>query len=216
MPLFNLYHKGDAIIAVWHILEKETELLGQLYSPSFHQTVLHNINKPKRRLEYLSTRLLLQKILPGSDLRIRYMDSGKPYLEDPSAYISISHTNNYAAVIYHPQSEVGIDIESYSEKPSRLAPRYMSNMEINQIQDQDKYIEGSLLAWSAKESMFKIMPDDSVDFRDHLILDLSTIKKEGVIKSQELRSVDKLHYNINYYINEDFVLTYIIYDDSNE
>ncbi len=216
MPLLNLYQKGEAIIAVWHIQEEESELLEQLYSSSYHQGVIENIKKTKRRLEYLSTRLLLQKILPGSDQRIGYMDSGKPYLQDSSAHISISHTNNYAAVIYHPYSEVGIDIEFFSDKPSRLAPRFLSDNEINQLKDQDKYLEGSLLAWSAKESMFKVMPDDSVDFRDHLILDLSSIQKEGILTSLELRSSNKLTYHINYSIDKDFVLTYIICDATND
>ncbi len=216
MPLLSLHQKGEAVIAVWHILEKESEFLDKLDCSSYHKVAIENIKNPKRRLEYLSTRLLLQKILPGSDIRIKYMDSGKPFLEIPRAHISISHTSNYAAVIYHPHYEVGIDIEFFSDKPSRLAPRFLSGAEINQLQDQDKYIEGSLLAWSAKESMFKVMPEDSVDFREHLILDLSSMGKKGVIKSQELRTLKKRIYHIDYSISNDFVLTYIIDDATNE
>ncbi len=216
MPLLNLYNKGNATIAVWHITESESQLLEQLHSSSYHKKAIEDIKTTKRRLEYLSTRLLLQNIIPGLDLQVKYLDSGKPYLHNSDSYISISHTSNYAAVIYHPSAEVGIDIEYFSDKPSRLAKRFLSNNEIKQLQDQDKYVEGSLLAWSAKESMFKIMPDSNIDFRDHLFLDLSIIDKEGVLKSQELRSDNKLAYNVNYSITQEFVLTYIISEVTNE
>ncbi len=216
MPLLNLYNKSNATIAVWHITENASELLEQLHSPIYHQKAIEGIKTPKRRLEYLSTRLLLQNIIPRLDLQVKYLGSGKPYLQNSNSHISISHTSNYASVIYHPSSEVGIDIEYFSDKPSRLVQRFLSDREIKQLKDQDKYIEGSLLAWSAKESMFKIMPDDSVDFRDHLHLDLSSIDDEGVLKSQELRSENKLSYNVNYTITKEFVLTYIISDVTNE
>ena len=66
-----------------------------------------------RRLEWLAVRVLLYT-LSGEEKEIAYHPSGKPYLADDSASISISHTKGYVAVALGlPGREVGVDIEQY-------------------------------------------------------------------------------------------------------
>mgnify|MGYP000016543064 CR=1 FL=1 len=67
------------------------------------------------RLEWLAVRVLLYT-LSGEEKEIAYHPSGKPYLADASASLSISHTKGYVAVVLGlPGREVGIDIEQYGE-----------------------------------------------------------------------------------------------------
>ena len=69
-----------------------------------------------RRLEWLAVRVLLYT-LSGEEKEIAYHPSGKPYLADDSASISISHTKGYVAVVLGlPGREVGVDIEQYGER----------------------------------------------------------------------------------------------------
>ena len=51
-----------------------------------------------RRLEWLAVRVLLYT-LSGEEKEIAYHPSGKPYLADDSASLSISHTKGYVAVV---------------------------------------------------------------------------------------------------------------------
>ena len=78
-----------------------------------------------RRLEWLSVRVLLFTLL-GEEKEIAYYPSGKPYLADKSASISISHTRGYVSVIIgEAGKEVGIDIEQYGERVHKVAHKYM-------------------------------------------------------------------------------------------
>ena len=51
-----------------------------------------------RRLEWLAVRVLLYT-LSGEEKEIAYHPSGKPYLADDSASLSISHTKGYVGVV---------------------------------------------------------------------------------------------------------------------
>lgn len=73
-----------------------------------------------RRLEWLAVRVLLYT-LSGEEKEIAYHPSGKPYLADDSASLSISHTKGYVAVVLGlPGREVGVDIEQYGERVRKV------------------------------------------------------------------------------------------------
>ena len=62
----------------------------------------------------------------GEEKEIGYRSSGKPYLADGSASISISHTKGYVAVLLGgPEKEVGIDVECYGERVRKVAHKFV-------------------------------------------------------------------------------------------
>ena len=74
------------------------ELLSMLPQQETYLEGLQRFSAEHRRLEWLSVRVLLFTLL-GEEKEIAYYPSGKPYLADKSASISISHTRGYVSVI---------------------------------------------------------------------------------------------------------------------
>ena len=114
MALF-LQHKTDDIQwAVWKMEEPLEVLLALLpdVRRAFCEQELHRFVSERRKMEWLSVRVLLYSMLQ-EDKEIGYSLEGKPYLTDHSFFISISHTKGYVAVMLASFTPAGIDIEQY-------------------------------------------------------------------------------------------------------
>ena len=98
--LLNRHKKYQ--FGVWEIKES---LIG--LSEGFKDDYFNKLKNNKRKLEYFCTRLLLKEF--ESNLKINYNKYGAHILND-NKYISISHSNNLAAIIIS-DKKVGIDIE---------------------------------------------------------------------------------------------------------
>jgi phosphopantetheinyl transferase len=171
MPLLQTLEHNDTHIAIWKITESE-DFFSQALGFGSEQ------KHPKRRLEHLSGRFLLQLLVPGFPFeRISIHPLGKPMLEDNSIWFSISHSFPYAAAIVSTQKSVGIDIQVYQEKILRLQSKFLSNAE-QEITTEDMH--RITLAWCAKEALFKYYGLGAVDF-----------KADMPITSMDLHSEDK-------------------------
>ena len=189
---------------------------------------------PHRQLEWLAVRALLFQLL-GREAEVAYLPSGKPYLracpslsqQSPSLQsqassfqsqassfqsqasslnISISHTRGYVAVILGP-STVGVDIEQYGPRVHKVAHKFMRPDEpVTVYEGNDTWC--LLLHWSAKETLFKCIDSEEVDFRDHLRLFPFTIAKSGCFQAREYRTPQKRQFDIHYLLHPEFVLTY--------
>ena len=158
--------------------------------------------------ERLAVRVLL-KTLCGEEKKVVYLPSGKPYLADGSAHISISHTNGYVAVALHPTEEVGIDIERYGVRVRRVVSRFVRPDEEKTMNQGDE-VYVLLLHWSAKETLFKVMGVEGVDFIRHLHIFPFVMEEEGCLEAQEYRTEEQWHYRVRYLTHPDFVLTWTI------
>ncbi|NLX66339.1 MAG: 4'-phosphopantetheinyl transferase superfamily protein, partial [Bacteroidales bacterium] len=131
---------------------------------------------------------------------------GKPYLEDGSYYISISHTKDYAAIYLHKTQPVGIDIEIRSERVNKVAHKFVGD---------DEYIDPSqttvhqLLHWSAKESLFKLMEESEIHFKHHLHIHPFTPSTKGIITATETKTQFNHTFTIDYEVYPDHVLTWV-------
>ena len=166
MPLYRIYRKGELKVGVWKVEETIDQLRSMFNDFSLYESGLQKFKAEKRQLEWLAVRVLLKELL-GEEKKIDYLPSGKPFLKDRSTFISFSHTCGYVAVAVHPTKEVGIDIEQYGNRVSRLASRFVREDEMQSVKAGDE-IYALLLHWSAKETMFKLMEDEAVDFVKHL------------------------------------------------
>ena len=161
MPLLQTLEHNDTRIAIWHITESEDFFSRAL---GFGSEQKH----PKRRLEHLSGRFLLQLLQPDFPFeRIVIHPLGKPMLDDHSIRFSISHSFPYAAAIISTQKSVGIDIQVYQDKILRLQSKFLSDAE-QQITADD--IQRITLAWCAKETLFKYYGLGAVDFKDDMTI----------------------------------------------
>ena len=210
MPLYRTYKQKDLTVGVWKVDETIEQLRSMFHQFSIYEEDFERFKAEKRKLEWLAVRVLLKELL-GEEKKIVYLPSGKPCLEDGSACISFSHTPGYVAVAIHPSAEVGVDIEQYGTRVQRLASRFVREDEQVSVASGDE-IYALLLHWSAKETMFKLMEEEAVDFLDHLCIFPFTLQESGVMEAQEFRSSNEQKFLIHYDTHPDYVLTFACLD----
>ncbi|MEL5893053.1 4'-phosphopantetheinyl transferase superfamily protein [Bacteroides sp. GD17] len=206
MPLFLQHTDSSCQWGVWKTDETLDELLAMLPGKDVYLQGMQRFKAEYRRLEWLAVRVLLYTLL-GEEKEIAYYPTGKPYLADASASISISHTKGYVAVVLGmPDKEVGIDIEQYGERVRRVAHKFMREDEEASL-FRGTEIWSLLLHWSAKETMFKCMNASDVDFREHMRVLPFPVNESGIFSAEEYRTAEKRRFTIHYYLSSDFVLT---------
>ena len=186
MSLYRIYKEGNLTVGVWKVDETVEQLCSMFHQFSIYEDGFARFSAEKRKQEWLAVRVLLKELC-GEEKRIAYLPSGKPYLEDGSMHVSFSHTHGYVAVAIHPSAEVGVDIEQYGTRVQRVASRFIREDEWVSIESGDE-VYALLLHWSAKETMFKLMEDEAVDFIDHLHILPFQPQASGVFKAHEYRS----------------------------
>ena len=175
MPVLEIkkVEKG-ATLGLWKIDESLAELVSMLpvlatskkYERFHHDT---------RRIEWLVARALMREMEMSWDLE--YSEHGKPfYIKGPK--ISISHSKDYVAIISHPESEVGIDVQEIVSKVERIKNKYCNASELTWA----KNIEDYTFIWSAKEALFKVK-ERNVHFSE----DIKVFPPEGAFVKIEFR-----------------------------
>ena len=203
MPLL-MKHTGP-LWGIWKIEEPSEVLLALLQNRKEYLPQLELIRTEQRRREWLASRVLLQELTGGSAL-IAYHPNGAPYLSGSSLHISISHTKGYAAVLLQDHPAAGIDIEYRSERVSRIRSRFMNTEEEAGI-DKEYETEHLLLHWCAKETLFKMVGYEEVDFLRHLHVCPFPYAEKGSFTVYETRTGERTVYRLNYLVTPDFVLT---------
>ncbi len=170
MPIFlkkELPFEGE--LGLWKISEDESYFLNRLSLFDDEKKYLNRLNN-KRRLEHLASRYLLH-LMSGREIRGACLkdEYGKPYLENSDYHISFSHSNQMVAVIGSP-SIVGIDIQKYVDKITRIQHKFLSNHELEYVKDSDAKEKLHIL-WGAKESLYKAYGRKKVEFKEHLAID---------------------------------------------
>ena len=198
----------DGLIGIRRITDNHQILLDSL--PRTQQKLageyISKIRSERRIIEWLTTRVLLFELL-GEEKIIGNRLDGRPFLLDNSYKISISHTKDYAAILLHKHYSVGIDVETISERVIKLADKFISEEEY--IDPSQKVIH-QLLHWSAKETMFKMMEEGEIDFKEHLHIQPFMPQEKGIFQSFESKTHQQKQFQIHYEILPDVVLTWAV------
>lgn len=170
-------------LAVWQITETEEELKALSSTPSDEMEEISYIKSESLRKQRLAVRALLNELFEDK-VYLAHHDNGKPYIENSSINISITHTDKYVAVILDDQDEVGIDIESLDRDFSVVEKKALSEDEIDDL-DDDKEEKNEQLAlyWCAKEAIFKKMSQYHVDFAEQIEVERFHMKGEGELEA---------------------------------
>lgn len=149
-------------IAIWHITETSDELYALLDTETYDFQLLGMKNEV-RRAEWLAVRLLVKELF-GLEAEVAYHPTGRPYLKNSTTHISISHTKGFAAVAYHHEAPVGMDIEYLSSRVERIALRFTTRDEASYIDRHDESVRQMyhLINWSAKETLYKLFDSPSM------------------------------------------------------
>lgn len=132
------------------------------------QVALAAIRSPKRQREWLASRWLVQQLLPNN--KVHYSQHGKPFLSSFKGGFSISHSSQFAAIAYSSScANVAVDIETISSRVCKIRHKFLSPEEQSFCAaDDEKYLT---LLWCAKEAMFKLLENGSLDFESHYHID---------------------------------------------
>jgi 4'-phosphopantetheinyl transferase EntD len=182
------------------------ELLSRLKYKDLYLPALAKMGEHRKR-EWLTVRLLLKEML-GEEKQILYTDAGKPYLADHSSHISISHTRGYVAVVTDEKHPVAIDIEHIAPRVEKIRSRFMSEAEEQHLSSCNPLIH-LLLHWSAKETLFKLLDENTIEFKSQLhILPFEPVTGEWAdFNAYETVTGKQQTFTIRYIVTPDYVLT---------
>lgn len=126
----------------------------------------------KSERERKAVQQLLQQQIPSS--LIDHNDLGAPFLRGAEAAISISHSQDFIALLLRPLgSVVGVDIETNRAKCLRIASRFMDKEELSALDSLNSLPQRELfssLVWCAKEATYKAIHQASPDLAQHFHL----------------------------------------------
>lgn len=210
MPL--IFHKKledqQTEVAVWKKTEKDADMHSQLdLSPE--QNAFIESMPDHRRQEWLCSRLLVKELIKDQKYKL-YKDSfGKPFLINSPYFISLSHSNDMAAVILS-KKLVGIDIQFETEQLNRIYHKYISPEELAAI-DADHLLASYHLFWSGKEAMYKAYGKRQLDFRSHMhIYPFKYYQHKLELKGWVRKNNTSQDYDIFCDRTEDYYLVYAI------
>ena len=208
MRIHERFYEGEVLLGVQLIEGDRDALLMRLPEGQQHDLLSHveEMGSDRRVKEWLATRVLLYELL-GREVTILYHDNGSPYLSDGSYNISISHSRDYVAVLLSPSMHVGVDIEGVSERIYKIKERFVDESE---YVAEDNELIHLLLHWSAKETLFKLMNESEVDFKEHLRIMPFVPEQEGVFEAMELKTLSRKKFQVHYGVYKDLVLTWAV------
>lgn len=196
-------------IGIWKMEETTEEMWSLLQQKAWYQPEFSRLKAEQRQKEWLATRLLLKEML-GREAIIHHHPSGAPYLsEAEKKQISISHTKDFVAIMLTDATQMaGIDIEYRSERVRKVRSRFL-NAEEELFIDPAHETEHLLICWCAKETLYKIINRQEVDFCRHLHIQPFSYAKQGTLIAFDTCSESTQHVVLQYRVEKDFVITWV-------
>ena len=161
MPLFREWSPdAHSLAAIWHIEEPEDFFLA---IDSVRGAVdLRSIPHPRRRLEHLAGRYLLQHLQEDFPLHHILKDRhDKPRLPENRYFFSISHSHPYVAAVISDSRDCGIDIQVWHPRIGRISHKFLSPEESALCGEDPRMLT---LAWCGKEAAYKWNGRRGADF----------------------------------------------------
>lgn len=180
MPLFlNEEIFPDVRLGIWAISESSDDFWAlSPYVESSRSEFNALYKSEQRKCEVLAVRLLIKEII-GDNVQLLHQDNGKPYLSS-GMNISISHTRGFAVIIVSHSKQVSVDIEYFSNRIERIRSKFMRDDE--NASSQVKL----LMHWCAKETMYKLFPEDNLTFIKMQLLSVDGNDSTGIITAKNI------------------------------
>ena len=163
---------------MWALIENSNDLLNLCNRRSIDISKIEEVQSANRYNEMLAERLLLE-IICKSPTVLEHTIDGMPYISNSDLHISITHTYGAVCVAVNDKRPIGIDIERKGSRVLRVRDKFLNEMEKRFIPDNDE--DMNVVAWTAKEALFKVIPETGIDFKDDLQLNPFAIEGEEMI-----------------------------------
>ncbi|NND09390.1 MAG: 4'-phosphopantetheinyl transferase superfamily protein [Saprospiraceae bacterium] len=204
--------REEGVFGIWEIDETDAFFEALLDLSQEESREVQQL-KSRRRTEWLASRWLLHIISGRAARGILVKDEfGKPYIAGSNWYISISHTHQYTAAIAAPFL-VGIDIQVRVEKITRIAKKFLSAHEAENVTGQ-RPIDYMHIYWGAKECLYKAYGRRVLDFKKDLRIDAFNIELErtsgAILKGKNQR------FDLHFKVHKPYILVLALENNSNE
>ena len=191
---------------MWEITEDINVLLNQVKLSDTELERFNGFLSNARKLEFLSVRALLAKMI-NTDAKIIYNGNRKPYLNDGSHNISISHSKKLTSILLNKTKRVGIDLEYMSHRIRKIAHKFINDNEsINKNDLTEKH--HLYIHWCAKEALYKICDKKDINFKLNLFIKPFQLNKKGVIKGMVDSERINEEFNLNYFKYDNYIIVY--------
>lgn len=204
MSLFRMIHRDDYAVAIWRLEESSAELSSSLAS-QWGQSFLCPYPNEKRQQEFFACRMAASALHIHPE-QIDKHPQGWPILKNEGGFISFSHCKHFAAVLHsNTQANIGIDIEHISERFIKVASRYLSPQEWEDVQarfnEKKEMMRILCLYWTAKEALFKAVHSQNIDFQQAFQIEpIEQLTDEGNLNAL----FGQQQYHLHYRFEEDF------------
>lgn len=204
--------------AIWRVEEDVSDLMERLQLDDREQKILSKLNKGKRTLHWLATRVLLRQTLNTPDFIDCPSDAnGKPYLANFPERISLTHSFDYVAVMLCGDREVGIDLELVKPKILRIADKFMRPEEMRFLPlDTELAIQVLYACWSAKEAVYKLQGNKGISFRDDMTVLPFKYQPQGVLELELHGQNRKERFKVYYERFQEYMLAYVMENHPSE
>jgi 4'-phosphopantetheinyl transferase len=160
-----------SIYALWKITESVEELRSAISLREGEERLYNTFVAESRQKQWLAYRILIRELLKPDEFPVEYDVTGKPFLADSDFHISVTHTDDLAAVIISRHARVGIDIEKMKPRIEKVREKFI-NPEETAFITTERELEQLTLAWCAKEALYKLFGLKNLDFRENMLVEI--------------------------------------------
>jgi phosphopantetheinyl transferase len=203
MAIVKTFTPGEnTFLLVWKITEDAETLNKYLDHLTDAQTTT-----PKHSLHWLASRAAITThfgldavVIINKDIynRPSMLVDGEKY------HLSITHSSNYAAVMFSKFRNVALDLEKVDERVGRVAHKFINSAEEEMLLQSKNIIHDQTLIWSAKETLYKFYGQKELDFKKHMTIFTQQPQLRGC-----LHKTTPIFYEMNDELLDGFILTYM-------
>jgi 4'-phosphopantetheinyl transferase len=212
MPL--IYHKqlpNHTQLGVWKVEETIEDLRSRLILDDEELAFYHRLNKGKRNLHWLSSRVLIRNLLNTDHfIEVKGDEYGKPHLVNFPYELSITHSQDFAAVMIS-KNRVGVDIEEIRPKIKRIAHKFATEQELAMLStDEAEAIRELFVIWTGKETLYKLYGKREMNFRRHMSFEPFKLGSPGSAKGWIRKSGLEQQFSVTFEELNGYMLAYSI------
>ena len=198
--LKNIIIDDQTKIKIWKVI------LGEL-SPKELNNDEKKLFKLKKsnilREQFLATRKMLA--LENSDYIITYDLNGKPSLNS-EFNISISHSNEIAALVVSNKKIIGLDVQFKESKILNIQNKFLNNFEKLNIGGNPS-IDILTMIWTSKESIYKAIGIKGVSFSENIQIEKFT-EKDKIGKGYYINGIEKVKFDLKFFYLDEYIVCY--------
>ena len=155
------------------------------------------------REQFLATRKMLA--LENSDYIITYDLDGKPSLNS-EFNISISHSNEIAALVMSNKKIIGLDVQFKESKILNIQNKFLNNFEKLNIGGNPS-IDILTMIWTSKESIYKAIGIKGVSFSENIQIEKFT-EKDKIGNGYYINGIEKVKFDLKFFYLDEYIVCY--------